>query len=194
MAKAQTEGWRQRMARLCRLRTVRRLYADDAGSAGVELAFVAIPFLMILAAIFETSMFLWAGQTLDTATTAASRLILTGQAQISGMTKEQFKEKLCSYVIALIDCKQGVMIDVQAYASWDDVTIGKPVDSDGNVTATGEIFQIGNPKSIVVVRAVYQYPLLLRSFGINLADLANGKRVLVSTVAFQNEPYQATTP
>jgi Flp pilus assembly protein TadG len=193
MATAGTERWRQQVARLGRLRTVRRFYGDDVASSGVEFAFVAMPFFLVLFAIFETALFLWAGQMLDTATATSARLILTGQAQTSGMSKDSFKRDLCSHLAGLIDCESGVLIDVQTYASWDAVNISAPVDSSGNVTATGQLFQTGTPGSIQVVRAVYQYPVLVRTFGFDLADLANGKRLLVSTVAFQNEPYATTS-
>lgn len=194
MAKAGIEGWRRRMARVCRLRTVRRLYASERASAGVEFALVGIPFFLVLFAIFETALCLWAGQVLDTATAASARLILTGQVQTKGVTKEQFKQDLCARVRGLIDCQAGVMIDVQTYQTWNQVDVGRPVDRDtGNVNVTGQRFNVGQPGSIVVVRAVYEYPILMRTFGLDLADLPSGKRLIVSTVAFQNEPFAETS-
>jgi Flp pilus assembly protein TadG len=190
---AEHRSWRRRVARLCGLRTMRRLRANDEAAAAVEFALVALPFFLVLFAIFETGMFLWANHTLDVATTASARLILTGQVQNQGFTKEQFKENLCSHIVGLIDCAGGVLIDVQTFANWDSVSISRPVDANGNVTATGQNFQPGGPGSIVVVRAVYQYPILIRSFGLDLADLPGGKRLIVSTVALQNEPYFSTS-
>jgi len=40
------------------------------------------------------------------------------------------------------------------------------------------------------VRVMYEWPLILRTFGLDLADTPNGKRLLMSAVAFRNEPYQ----
>jgi Flp pilus assembly protein TadG len=192
MAEAGNRSWRRRVARLCGLRTLRRLGTNDDAATAVEFSLVALPFFLVLFAIFETGLFLWAGQTLDAATAASARLILTGQVQNQGITRDQFKNDLCSRVIGLIDCEGGVLIDVQTYNSWSDVNIGKVVDSSGNLTVTGQTFQTGGPGSIEVVRAIYLYPILVRSFGLDLADLPGGKRLIVSTVAFQNEPYSTT--
>lgn len=189
MAEPGQKGWRGRIARLRGLRALRRFRASDAGSAAVEFAFVGVPFFMVLFAILETGLFLWAGQVLDSATANSARLILTGQVQAQGMTRDQFKANLCSRIVGLIDCVGGVLIDVKVYASWAAVDIGRPVDTTGHVTATGQTFEAGTAGSIVVVRSVYPYPILFRTFGLDMSDLADGKRLLVSTVAFQNEPF-----
>jgi hypothetical protein len=41
----------------------------------------------------------------------------------------------------------------------------------------------------VVVRLMYQWPVYVSLLGLNLADLNGGKRLLISTVAFRNEPF-----
>ena len=50
-------------------------------------------------------------------------------------------------------------------------------------------YQPGGPGSIVVVRLMYQWPVYVSLLGLNLADSAGSKRLLISTVAFRNEPY-----
>jgi hypothetical protein len=49
-------------------------------------------------------------------------------------------------------------------------------------------YQPGGPGDIVVVRLIYQWPVYVSLLG--LADMSGDKRMLVSTVAFRNEPYQ----
>jgi len=41
----------------------------------------------------------------------------------------------------------------------------------------------------VVVRLMYQWPVYVSLLGLNLADSAGSKRLLMSTIAFRNEPY-----
>jgi hypothetical protein len=48
----------------------------------------------------------------------------------------------------------------------------------------------GSPGQIVVVRAMYQWPVFLGPLGFNLSNLANGDRLLMATATFKNEPYQ----
>jgi hypothetical protein len=40
-----------------------------------------------------------------------------------------------------------------------------------------------------VVRLIYQWPVYVSLLGLNLSDSAGSKRVIMSTVAFRNEPY-----
>ena len=51
-------------------------------------------------------------------------------------------------------------------------------------------YQPGGPGDIVVVRLMYQWPVYVSLLGLNLSDLSGGKRLLMSTVAFRNEPYK----
>ena len=44
---------------------------------------------------------------------------------------------------------------------------------------------------IVVVRVAYEWPTFVRDFGFDMATLANGKRLLMATAAFRNEPYKS---
>ncbi|NJL07720.1 MAG: pilus assembly protein [Methylacidiphilales bacterium] len=174
-------------------RIVRRLNADETGTTAVEFGIVALPFFAILFGIIETGMVFLAGLVLDNATTQASREIFTGQVQTQNLTKEQFKEKLCANVPALLDCANGVMIDVQSSLT-EIPKLTPPKDADGNLTATGDTWDPGVKNSYVVVRALYQYPILISGIGpidFHLDDLAGGKRLLVSTIVFRNEPYAA---
>jgi hypothetical protein len=57
-------------------------------------------------------------------------------------------------------------------------------------TTTG--YDAGGPGSIVVVRLMYQWPVYVSLLGLNLSDVSGGKRVIMSTVAFRNEPYQSS--
>ena len=69
---------------ICRLlpsRLVRRFVRQQDGSAAVEFGMVAVPFLGLTFAIFETALVFFAGQTLETAVADLARLIMTGQAQ-----------------------------------------------------------------------------------------------------------------
>ena len=47
----------------------------------------------------------------------------------------------------------------------------------------------GNQGDIVVVRVMYQWPVFLGPLGFNLANLANGNRLIMASTAFKNEAY-----
>ena len=48
----------------------------------------------------------------------------------------------------------------------------------------------GRPGDIVVVRLLYEWPVYVSLLGLNLADLAGSKRLIMATAAFRNEPFQ----
>jgi len=168
---------------------VARLLRGDDGAAAVEFALVAAPFLTLLFAIMETALVFFAGQSLETAAADSARLILTGQAQTQGLTQSSFKDAVCARIYGVFDCTNGMNVDVQTYSSFSAATITRPVDANGNLQ-TNFTYAPGGPCAIVVVRLIYQFPVYVSL--LNLADLGNGKRLLMATSVFRNEPYQGT--
>ncbi|WP_245898160.1 TadE/TadG family type IV pilus assembly protein [Phreatobacter cathodiphilus] len=172
---------------LARPRIVRRFRREDDGVAAVEFALVAGPFLFLLFAIIEMAMVFFAGQVLETATSSASRLIMTGQAQSQNFDQTAFKNEICKKTNALMNCA-GIAVDVRTYTSFGGASTSKPVSS-GTVNYSGMTYSQGAGGDIVVVRAVYEWPVLMPTFGLTIGDLANGKRLLMATAAFRNEPF-----
>jgi Flp pilus assembly protein TadG len=150
---------------------------------------VAAPFLAMVFAIIETALVFFAGQALETAGSDSARLIMTGQAQTQGYDQAKFKQAVCAKIYGLFDCAGGLYVDVQNYTSFGAINTAKPIDSNGNMQTSGFGYQPGGPGSIVVVRLMYQWPVYVSLLGLNLADSAGSKRLLMSTVAFRNEPY-----
>jgi len=161
-----------------------RLLRQQDGAAAVEFGLVAAPFLALLFAIMETALIFFSGQALETAVADSARLIMTGQAQSQGLTQATFKNAVCARVYGLFDCQNGIYVDVQTFTSFSGITMNSPLDVNGNFVPTQ--FSPGGPSDIVVVRLFYQWPVyasLLDKMG------SGGKRLLVATAAFRNEPY-----
>jgi Flp pilus assembly protein TadG len=172
-------------------RLVVRFGRKNEGAAAVEFAIVVVPFFALLFAIIELAFVFWAGQVLETAVHDTSRLIMTGQAQKQGFSQAKFKEELCNRVLGLFSCSSGMMIDVRTSGTFSSANLGKPTfKADGTIDDSGFQYQQGGPGDIVVVRVMYEWPLILRTFGLDLADTPGGRRLLMSAVAFRNEPYQ----
>jgi Flp pilus assembly protein TadG len=174
------------------MRFARKLARRDDGTTVIEFGLVVIPFFALLFAIIEIALVFFAGQVLETAVGDASRLIMTGQAQIGTFDQIQFKTEVCNRLHALFDCQNGLKIDVQKYASFGAGNLSKPLDNQGNVDTTNFGYNPGVACDIVIVRVVYEWPTFVRHFGLDLADLPDGKRLLMSTSAFRNEPYGAS--
>jgi Flp pilus assembly protein TadG len=175
--------------KMLRIRTVRRFARGEDGAAMVEFGIVALPFLALMFAIIETAMVFFASQTLETAVADSARLIMTGQAQQQSFTQAQFKSAVCSRIAGLFDCQNGLKIDVKKYSGFSSISTSKPIDSNGNLM-TNFGYDPGAAGDIVVVRLMYEWPIVVPKLGLDkLADLAGNKRLIMATAAFRNEPY-----
>ena len=182
----------RRLARgkLLRAHTVRRFARGQEGAAAVEFAIVAAPFLALMFAIMETALVFFASQTMETAVADSARLIMTGQAQTQSFTAAQFKTQVCNRIGGLFDCAGGLQVDVKTYSTFGSISNAKPLDANGNLQTSSFGYQPGGPGDIVVVRLIYKWPVYVSLLGLHLADMQGNKRLLVSTLAFRNEPYQ----
>jgi Flp pilus assembly protein TadG len=162
--------------------------AQDAATA-VEFALVAAPFLALVFAILETALVFFAGQTLEAAATDSARLIMTGQAQTAGFTKDDFKNAVCNRLAGgLFDCTNGVYVDVKTYTSFTAINTAPPV-TNGQLDTSNLTYVPGGPGDIVVVRLYYKWPIYVSMFNSNLSNLNGNQRLLVATSVFRNEPY-----
>ena len=161
---------------------------DRRGAVAVETAMVLVPFLALLLGAIQLFIVFETQQVLETAAETAGRVVLTGNAQT--MTASTFQTAVCSAIPAFVKCG-GIMVDMQAGSSFANGNVSKPVltyDKNGNVTNPW-VFQIGNPGDVVVLRVLYQAPIISIP-GLKLGTQANGSRLLMATSVFKNEAYK----
>jgi Flp pilus assembly protein TadG len=170
---------------------LRRFRRNRRGSAAVEFALVAPLFFGMLFAILETAILFFAGQVLELGTAESARLMMTHQAQDSGMTEAEFKMDLCNRIKVMFNCQGNLgnlSLDVKVFSPGTAITITDPIVS-GSLTGpfVYSLPPSGSPNT-VVVRAFYQWPLYVTRFGYNIANLTGSKRLLAATAAFHVEP------
>ncbi len=167
-----------------------RLMRDKRGSAAVEFAIIAAPFLALIGAIIESALAFLAGQLLDTATNDAARMIRTGQAQAQGYDSAKFKAEVCKRLYVMINCA-GLSVDSRVLKDFSSysATATNPVDVTGKFDPSKLTFNTGGSTDIMVVKVYYQYPIYINKLAPGLATLANGKRLLTGVAAFRNEPF-----
>lgn len=180
--------------------------AAREGATAVEFGLIAVPFLCLIAAIVETALAFFAGQVLDNAVSSASRQLYTGQFQAARASDppppadkttqqvalEKFKAAICDGRVTIFACGD-VKVEVLTMADTASYAPPSPIDSGARAwrsspSAFGTQYQNPGSNQIVVVQAAVEFPVFF-SF-LNPNTLANGKRVLQSTVAFRTEPYQ----
>jgi Flp pilus assembly protein TadG len=161
--------------------------ADGRGVTAVEFALVAAPFLALLIAIFETCLVFLSQEVLQTATSQAARLIMTGQAQSQSLTASQFKQQICNDAPVLFSCS-GIYVNVQTFPSFSGMTQLNPLQS-GNFNSNSMNYSMGGPGDIVLMQVFYQWPVDLGPLGFNLSNMNGNNRLLIATAVFRNEPY-----
>jgi Flp pilus assembly protein TadG len=172
------------------LMRVRRLIDSREGSTAVEFALIVMPFIVVLVAIFQVAIIFLAQHELETAVEKTSRGLLTGQTQQAGLTQAQFVNSICQNLPAFFTCSK-LMVDLETATAFSAASTSAPAltyDQNGNVTNVWQ-FVPGAAGSIMVLKVMYQFPVLPGLMNFNLANLANGSRLLMSTAVFEAEPY-----
>src|SRR3546814_17698957 len=72
-------------------RRARALARDTRGATIIEFAIVAMPFIVLLIAILQTSLVFFAQQLLEPTAEDPSRVLLTNQAQKAGTSQADFQ-------------------------------------------------------------------------------------------------------
>lgn len=177
--------------RLRRPSALRKLLRREDGTAAIEFAVVAAPFLALLFAIMESALMFLAGQTLESAAANSSRLILTGQAQNQGYSMSSFQSSVCGALASIFDCNR-ILIDVRTATNFCSANTSLPV-SNGTLQ-NNFTYSPGNPGDIVVVRLMYQWPVYVSLLGLSsaLANMSGSQHLVMASAAFRNEPYQPT--
>jgi Flp pilus assembly protein TadG len=182
----------------CRLGR-QRFLRSEGGSAAVDFALVLLPFLTVMMVIIQSAIVLLAGQVLQTSATNAARLVLTGQAQNAGLSAAQFKNTVCANLTVMFNCASNLYVDIESFSSFGSISLPSPTNANGTVNTAGFSYSPGNPGDIVVVRLIYQWPVIAAKIGFCVAtacglvdpNSTNNTHTLVATVAFRNEPYSA---
>jgi Flp pilus assembly protein TadG len=172
-------------------RALSRFCFSHDGTTAVEFALIAPPFLALIVAIFQMTMFLFAQQALQTAAVSAGRLILTGQVQSANLTQAQFKTNdVCPLLAGMFTCSN-VYVSVQSYNNFSSANTGSPTltyNSNGTVSNTWA-YSLGSPGQVMVLQLVYQWPIISGPLGSVVPNLGNGYTELMGITAFRVEPY-----
>lgn len=173
----------------------RRFFRDQSGTAAIEFAFVAGPFLFMMFAVIELALVFLLSTSLDAASDQASRRIRTGQFQAANQVADDFETELCKSMTWLAsNCKAQLSVDVRTFTSYSQVAAHNPTKTtDGKTTFDDTKIQFAPslpPETIVVVRSYYRWPLITPFLNQGLGKLDGGVALVSSTQTFRIEPYQ----
>jgi len=166
---------------------LKRFSTNTDGAAAVEFALISPVLVFIFLAILEVSVMFFAAANIDGAAIDAARRIRTGQNQTSADPASDFSSALCGSISSAINCAN-LFHDVRTVPSFASVNLDTEIDpTTGEPVTYG--YSSGSASDIVVVRVMYYWNFITPFIGTFLSDAGSNRRMLASTVVFQNEPY-----
>ncbi len=160
------------------------------GATAVEFALLALPLFTLVFAAMQVAIIYFFDQALQSGTQKAARQLLTGSAQTAGLTKAQFKSAVCADLPSQFDCTSYLMVDVQSSSSFSNTNTSALTYSKTTNSNSPGAYSPGNPGDIVIMRVLYDWPVLGGPLAVGLANQADGGHLMVATAVFKNEPYQ----
>lgn len=163
---------------------LRRLARDTGASSTIEFAVIGPITLLLVLAVIENAMALFAQSILDNATRDAARLTLTGQAQNGGTS---FATQLCNEISGYLKCSN-ISYRLQTSTKFGNlspnIATGSPPTG---FTAYPGSMTGGNAGDFVLIQVVYNRSFFIPWVGKLLA--ASGSDQIITTAAFENEPF-----
>ncbi len=161
------------------------------GATAVEFSLLALPLIVMVIGTIEIAMVFTTQSLLDASTNTAARLIRTGQIQQSGADdpEEMFRESLCDFAALLIPCNK-IQFQVEELENFGEADDAPPLEFDEEGNLEGQGFSPGGVNSVVLIRVIYQYSIMTPLMQTVLTNRGDGKRLMMSTVVLQTEPYE----
>jgi Flp pilus assembly protein TadG len=164
--------------------------ADSRGGAAIEFALCGTAFLALLVATFQIVLVFFAQQSIQTATEAVARRVLTGQITATNTSKAQFKNAACAQLPAYMACSR-LFVDVRRandFNGIDTSLIALTYDAAGNINNNWQ-FDPGSSGDVVILRLLYLWPVTRVPMGFNIGNQTNGARLVIGTMVFKSEPF-----
>lgn len=168
--------------------------AAQGGASAVEFALVLPVFLALTFSIIEAGYYYFVESAVDAANAKAARLIRTGQAQTTALSRDAFFDEICGVVDVFGDCATQLTVDVSRFTSFSALAadIAAPVCRDADPDDVDAIpYEAGGARDIVRVRVCYLHKSFNPGLGLNLEKTNAGALRMISTSIFRNEPYDS---
>ena len=140
---------------------------------------------MLVMMIIEDGLLIFTQAQLDNATRDAARAILIGTFQKAGNGLSNFQTSVCNGISGMIpSCGAS---NIQVYAETDGTSPSNlSTAPNGYWDGSSSTFNIGGASQYQIIQVAYQYPFVTGW----LAAISGGSSLIVSTIVFQNEPYE----
>lgn len=181
---------RTRPQRQAGLGTIRRYGRDSRGSVAIEFGILAVPFLALVFAVFESCMSFAAQQLMSNATDEIARDVRTGELRAAALNDASLKDLVCARLKLIVDdsCPE-LEVDMQQYARFSNVPTRVPFTASGDINTAGFRVTPGGASTINQLRVFYRWPVMTDFMRASMSNLPNGKTLLFSSATWRNEPF-----
>lgn len=166
---------------------LRSILTNRKGSAAIEFALLALPFLAVIFSIIEIALMFFIDSALDSALHKTVRKIRTGTALSQAWDMNAFKTELCKNLAYSFSCKSTVKVRAIKVTAIDSPNFATPV-TNGTLTVT-ESFTLGAAGDYILVQVFLPWDPIVSFYTLSSSKLSNGDHVLGATVLFKNEPF-----
>lgn len=169
------------------MRIFRRFIENRKGSAAIEFAILALPFMVLIFAILEIAIMFFIDSGLDSALHKAVRQVRVGTAKTNAWNLASFKTAVCSELSYSFSCSANLKVRATIITNMASVSKINPIVNGAlNVT---EDFDIGGSGDYVLVQAFMTWDPVLKLYTFAGGRLNDGKYVLGAAEVFKNEPF-----
>ncbi len=176
--------------RMAGARLAQEMAADRRGATAIEFGILAIPFILLVFAVLETSVSFTAEQVMANATDKLARKIRTGEIKPSGTDKAAFRALICKDIEIFVPAGcPNLHFDLQNYAKFTDVPKAIPFSEPGVIDVSGFKYTPGGAGTINNLRVIYEWPVITDIMKSKMAGLKDGKILLYTSTTWQNEPF-----
>lgn len=165
----------------------RRFRKDRKGSAAIEFAILALPFMVVIFAIIEIAIMFFIDSGLDSAMHKAVRQVRVGTAKTGAWNLAKFKETVCGELSYSFSCAANLKVRAVVVSDMNSVSRINPI-VNGALSVT-EDFDIGDSGDYVLVQAFLTWDPVLKLYTFSGGRLSDGKYVLGAAELFKNEPF-----
>lgn len=165
---------------------LRRFKSERKGSTAIEFAFIIVPFLLITLGTLEIALIHLSRSSMADAIEKTSRQIMTGESGC--LTAQQYIDQLCGRIsFSNGQCTTNTKVVMQELASFTS----DPGADEQDFDSINSDIDNGRENSIMLLRAYHRWNVMFPLLDDALGG-GEGELVLVSNLAFRNEPFGAT--
>lgn len=169
------------------MRIFRSFIKNRKGSAAIEFAILALPFMVLIFAILEIAIMFFVDSGLDAALHKTVRQVRVGTAKTGAWDLAKFKDTVCSELTYSFSCRQNLLVRAVVVTNMASVSKTSPIVN--GALSVRQDFNIGGSGDYVLVQAFLTWDPVLKLYTFAGGRLNDGRYVLGAAELFKNEPF-----